>query len=252
MTPGHRTVQEGLSMVSCREGITKSKHVLYWILFTPNFRPWGLCQVIYIYIVSCSGKSIMRFTPSLTSFPAHCCFWNSSNVGLIDDGPFSPETEREGWKTKNQASKTFAQSGNVEGWTEHLQVIGVGERWVCNGLRLPTNGAEYKKRLGRGVWNSRSPTRLDPSVDKATLEYPSCHKPVTFCLPLWRYLLCDKTVPAKPRGTVVFFHRDRQSSHRDVESSNEILQNTRRTRIKRSRNVHFAVYLCTHTFRFYV
>ena len=29
MTPVYRTVQEGLSMVSCREGITKSKHVLY-------------------------------------------------------------------------------------------------------------------------------------------------------------------------------------------------------------------------------
>ena len=27
MTPVYRTVQEGLSMVSCREGITKSKHV---------------------------------------------------------------------------------------------------------------------------------------------------------------------------------------------------------------------------------
>ena len=27
-----------------REGITKSKHVLYWKLFTPNFRPWGICQ----------------------------------------------------------------------------------------------------------------------------------------------------------------------------------------------------------------
>ena len=30
VTPGHRTVQEGLSMVSCRESITKSKPVLYW------------------------------------------------------------------------------------------------------------------------------------------------------------------------------------------------------------------------------
>ena len=38
-TPGHRTVQEGLSIVSCRESITKSKHVLYWKLFTPIFRP---------------------------------------------------------------------------------------------------------------------------------------------------------------------------------------------------------------------
>ena len=27
ITPVYRTVQEGLSMVSCREGITKSKHV---------------------------------------------------------------------------------------------------------------------------------------------------------------------------------------------------------------------------------
>ena len=27
MIPVYRTVQEGLSMVSCREGITKSKHV---------------------------------------------------------------------------------------------------------------------------------------------------------------------------------------------------------------------------------
>ena len=44
VTPGHRTVQEGLSMVSCREGMTKSKHVLFWKLFTPKFRPWGLCQ----------------------------------------------------------------------------------------------------------------------------------------------------------------------------------------------------------------
>ena len=49
VTPGHRTVQEGLSMVSCREGITKSKHVFHWKLFTPNFRPWWLCQYIYIY-----------------------------------------------------------------------------------------------------------------------------------------------------------------------------------------------------------
>ena len=32
MTPVYRTVQEGLSMVSCREGITKSKHVLYTYL----------------------------------------------------------------------------------------------------------------------------------------------------------------------------------------------------------------------------
>ena len=35
MTPVYRTVQEGLSMVSSREGITKSKHVFL---------------VIYIYI----------------------------------------------------------------------------------------------------------------------------------------------------------------------------------------------------------
>ena len=35
MTPVYRTVQEGLSMVSCREGITKSKHVFL---------------VLYIYI----------------------------------------------------------------------------------------------------------------------------------------------------------------------------------------------------------
>ena len=28
VTPRHHTVQEGLSMVSCRESITKSKHVL--------------------------------------------------------------------------------------------------------------------------------------------------------------------------------------------------------------------------------
>ena len=34
LTPG----QEGLSMVACRESITKSKHVLYWKHFTPNFR----------------------------------------------------------------------------------------------------------------------------------------------------------------------------------------------------------------------
>ena len=33
VTPGHFTVQEGLSMVSCRESIIKSKHVLYWKLF---------------------------------------------------------------------------------------------------------------------------------------------------------------------------------------------------------------------------
>ena len=39
VTPGHRTMQEGLSMVSCRESITKSKHVLHWKPFTPNFRP---------------------------------------------------------------------------------------------------------------------------------------------------------------------------------------------------------------------
>ena len=31
MTPVYRTVQEGLSMVSCREGITKSKHVYIYI-----------------------------------------------------------------------------------------------------------------------------------------------------------------------------------------------------------------------------
>ena len=37
--PGHRTVPEGLNTVSCRESITKSKHVLYWKLFTPNFSP---------------------------------------------------------------------------------------------------------------------------------------------------------------------------------------------------------------------
>ena len=39
VTPGHHNVQEGLSMVSCTESITKSKHVLYWKLFTPNFCP---------------------------------------------------------------------------------------------------------------------------------------------------------------------------------------------------------------------
>ena len=39
VTPGHHTVQEGLSMVSCTESITKSKHVLYWKLFTPNLFP---------------------------------------------------------------------------------------------------------------------------------------------------------------------------------------------------------------------
>ena len=39
VTPGHRTVQEGLSMVSCRESITMSKHILYWKRFTPNFHP---------------------------------------------------------------------------------------------------------------------------------------------------------------------------------------------------------------------
>ena len=37
MTPGHRTVQEGLSMVSCREAITKSMHVLYWKPFYSEF-----------------------------------------------------------------------------------------------------------------------------------------------------------------------------------------------------------------------
>ena len=39
VTPGHPTMQEGLSMVSCRESITKSKHVLHWKPFTLNFRP---------------------------------------------------------------------------------------------------------------------------------------------------------------------------------------------------------------------
>ena len=39
VTPVYRTVQEGLSKVSCREGITKSRHVLFRKLFTPNFRP---------------------------------------------------------------------------------------------------------------------------------------------------------------------------------------------------------------------
>ena len=29
-----------------RESITKSKYVLYWTLFTSNFRPWGLCQCL--------------------------------------------------------------------------------------------------------------------------------------------------------------------------------------------------------------
>ena len=38
VTAGHCTVQEGLSMVSCRESITQSKHVLYWKLFTLNRR----------------------------------------------------------------------------------------------------------------------------------------------------------------------------------------------------------------------
>ena len=32
-TPVHRTVQEGLSMVSCRERITKSEYVFQWKLF---------------------------------------------------------------------------------------------------------------------------------------------------------------------------------------------------------------------------
>ena len=38
MTPVYRTVQEGLCMVSCREGITKSKHVFWFYIY------------IYIYI----------------------------------------------------------------------------------------------------------------------------------------------------------------------------------------------------------
>ena len=33
VTLGHRTVQEGLSMVSCRESITKSKHVCCFLNF---------------------------------------------------------------------------------------------------------------------------------------------------------------------------------------------------------------------------
>ena len=33
VTPGHRTVQEGLSMVSRRESITKSKHVFLVDIF---------------------------------------------------------------------------------------------------------------------------------------------------------------------------------------------------------------------------
>ena len=53
VTPGHCTVQEGLSMVSCREGITKSKHVLYWKLFTPNLCPWGLDW----FLLNCRNQS---------------------------------------------------------------------------------------------------------------------------------------------------------------------------------------------------
>ena len=37
VAPGHRTVQEGLRMVSCRESITKSKHVLYRIFALEGF-----------------------------------------------------------------------------------------------------------------------------------------------------------------------------------------------------------------------
>ena len=40
MTPVYRTVQEGLSMVSCREGITKSKHVFFLVeTFCSEFSP---------------------------------------------------------------------------------------------------------------------------------------------------------------------------------------------------------------------
>ena len=39
MTPVYRTVQEGLSMVSCREGITKSKHVFLVETFCSEFSP---------------------------------------------------------------------------------------------------------------------------------------------------------------------------------------------------------------------
>ena len=38
MTPGHLTVEDGLSMVSCREGITKSKHSFNGNLFS-EFSP---------------------------------------------------------------------------------------------------------------------------------------------------------------------------------------------------------------------
>ena len=44
VTPRHRTVQEGLGTVSCRETVTKSKHVLYWKLFTQIFALEGFVK----------------------------------------------------------------------------------------------------------------------------------------------------------------------------------------------------------------
>ena len=46
------------SEVPTHISITKSKYVLYWKRFTPNFRPWGLCQGLP-FLRSCKEKTVI-------------------------------------------------------------------------------------------------------------------------------------------------------------------------------------------------
>ena len=60
-----------------------------------------------------SGWPICPPPPSLRSFP-QCCLWNSSNVGLLDDGPFSSSMRnvRNCEKPKKDFDKSL--------WSDHL------------------------------------------------------------------------------------------------------------------------------------
>ena len=62
MTPVHRTVQEGLGMVSCREG-KQSPSMKIWSKMFPLKNMLGLSYTFYIYIsVHCHATILLRCT----------------------------------------------------------------------------------------------------------------------------------------------------------------------------------------------
>ena len=80
------TMQEGLHMESCRESITKSKHVLYWKPFTPNYclpgwLDWFLQNIKYIiflyFMLSCTWHTFWT-----TREDTHTHTQNTSSLSL--------------------------------------------------------------------------------------------------------------------------------------------------------------------------